>query len=223
MLDEYNKCIHERADLIPIIKISYRVSSSHDATMRITRDNDPLNVMVYEKFRLKILGFSKWLEVQALASKNSNKSNNLLLKILRAKFNWVVSQAKKLGVPPPPELANFGWSSENKKRKRSEKLQEVFVKEDIVVDGMHRNLIPPLGVIGRRGMIIYEPKAGIFYYNGNFDLAFQRESEFHLATTPQLIRLQPDITRGAPEAEDMYNLLSLTIKARNDAEEARKL
>ncbi|GJU58297.1 retrovirus-related pol polyprotein from transposon TNT 1-94 [Tanacetum coccineum] len=168
--------LKEMADLLPIIKISYRVSSSQDATMRITRDNDPLNIM-----------------------------------------------AKKLGVPPPLELANFGWSSKNKKRKRSEKLQEVFVKEDIVVDGMHRNLILPTGIIGRRGMIICEPKARIFYYNGNFDLAFQRESEFHLATTPQLIRLQPDITRGAPEAEDMYNLLSLTIKARNDAEEARKI
>ncbi|GKD37754.1 hypothetical protein Tco_1257961 [Tanacetum coccineum] len=76
---------------------NYRVSSSQDATMRITRGNDSLNVMVYKKFRLKTLVFSEWLEVQALASKNQIKSNDLLLQSLRAKFKWILSQAKKLG------------------------------------------------------------------------------------------------------------------------------
>ncbi|GJZ94484.1 hypothetical protein Tco_0666687 [Tanacetum coccineum] len=86
--------------------------------MRINRNHNPLNVMVYEKFRLKTLGFSKWLE------------------------------AKKLGIPSPLELAHFGKPVEDKKRKRTEMLVEVFVKENIVVDGMKRNLAPPPGVEG---------------------------------------------------------------------------
>ncbi|GJU48361.1 hypothetical protein Tco_1217916 [Tanacetum coccineum] len=109
MLKEYNKCINHRADDLPIIKISYKVSSSHEATMRITRGNDPLNVVIHNKFRLNTLGFSEWLEAQ------------------------------KLGVPPPQELSTFGISADNIKRKRtSELIKEVFVKEDIVVDGMYR-------------------------------------------------------------------------------------
>ncbi|GKB71222.1 phospholipase-like protein, partial [Tanacetum coccineum] len=154
MLDEYNKCIYERVDPLLIIKIHYRVSSSQDATMRITRDHDPLNVMVYKKFRLKTLGF-------------------------------------------------------NKKRKRSKLLAEFFVKENIKVDGIKRNLIPPPGVEGRKGLVIKELEEGIFYYDGNFDLVFQRVSEFHLATTVQLARLQGSIIRYTTEAEEVYKLIEL--------------
>ncbi|GJV53928.1 hypothetical protein Tco_1449669 [Tanacetum coccineum] len=42
---------------------------------------------------------------------------------------------------------------------------------------MKRNLIPPQGVVGSHGLVITEPEEGIFYYNGNFDLVFQRENE----------------------------------------------
>ncbi|GJY79387.1 hypothetical protein Tco_0485188 [Tanacetum coccineum] len=90
---------------------------------------------------------------------------------------------KKLGVPPLPELSTFRILVDDRKRKRSsEILREVFVKENIVVDRMHRNLAPPPGVEGRRGLVIRKTEAGIFYYNGNFDLVFQRELEFYLAT-----------------------------------------
>nr|GEV38925.1 retrovirus-related Pol polyprotein from transposon TNT 1-94 [Tanacetum cinerariifolium] len=204
-------------------KENYRVNSSLEASMRITRGNDPLNVMVYEKFRLKTVGFSEWLKIQALTSKVKSKSNDLLLQSLWAKFTWILSQAKGLGIPPPPELANFRVSDEYKKRKRTENLKEVFVKEDVVVDGMHMNLAHPPGIEGRRGPVIREPDACIFYYNGNFDLVFQKESKFHLATTPQLIRLQSAIIRGTLEAEEMYKLTKLTIKARSDAAEARRI
>ncbi|GJT43496.1 hypothetical protein Tco_0952211 [Tanacetum coccineum] len=192
--------------------------------MRITRGNDPLNLVIYDKFRLKTLGFSEWLEVHALASKTKRKLNDLLLQSLRAKFQWVLTQAKALGVPPLPELSTFGISVDDRKRKRSsEILQEVFVKENLVVDGMQRNLIPPPGIEGSRGRVTREPESGIFYYNGNFDLVFQREEEFHLATTPQLIRLQGAIQRGTPEAEEMFKKLELTIEARNDVNQAKKI
>nr|GEV29769.1 reverse transcriptase domain-containing protein [Tanacetum cinerariifolium] len=110
-----------------------------------------------------------------------------------------------------------------KEKKASKKLKDVFVKEDIKLDGMYRNLIPPQGVVGFRGLVITEPEAGIFYYNGNFDMAFQRKNEFHLSTTPQLIRLQNDITSNIPKAEEMYKKLEFAIVARNDVARQGKL
>ncbi|GJZ06058.1 hypothetical protein Tco_0539851 [Tanacetum coccineum] len=131
---------------------------------------------------------------------------------INPKGKWVLSQAKALGIPPPSELSTFRVSINDKKRKRSsEILQEIFVKENIVVDEMHKNLVPPPGVEGRRGMVIREPESGVFFYNGNFDLVFQREEEFHLATTPQLIRLQNGILRRTPEAEEFFKKLDLTF------------
>ncbi|GKE23969.1 hypothetical protein Tco_1435481 [Tanacetum coccineum] len=137
--------------------------------MRITKANDPLNVIEHEKFKLKTLGFSEWLEVNSLASKSKRKSNDLLLQSLRAKFEWVLTQAKALGIPPPLELSTFGSvPAVDKKRKRSsEILEEVFVKENVAVDGMHRNLVPPPGIEGRQGLVIREPELGIFFYNEN--------------------------------------------------------
>ncbi|GJW65327.1 hypothetical protein Tco_0117211 [Tanacetum coccineum] len=105
------------------------------------------------------------------------------------KIDKIKTQAGKLGISPPPELTAFGLSPAEKNRKKSlEMIKEVFVNEDIVVDGMHRNLIPPPGVEGSRGLVIKEPESGIFFYNRNFDLVFQREEDFHLATIAQLIR-----------------------------------
>ncbi|GJT97067.1 hypothetical protein Tco_1092585 [Tanacetum coccineum] len=67
-------------------------------------------------------------------------------KKLKAKFEWFKTQAEKLGIPSPSELTAFGLSAAKKKRKRSsEIIQEVFVKDNIVVYGMQRNLIPPPG------------------------------------------------------------------------------
>nr|GEZ56252.1 retrovirus-related Pol polyprotein from transposon TNT 1-94 [Tanacetum cinerariifolium] len=120
-----------RADELSITKINYKVSSSNDVTMRITRGNDPLNVVVHDK-----------------------------------------------------------------------------------------NIAPPPSVEGRRGLVIHEQ---FFYYNGNFDLVFQRESEFHLATTVQLVRLQNVIIRDTSEAEEMYKLMELEMESRNDVTKAREI
>ncbi|GJR50629.1 R-linalool synthase QH1, chloroplastic-like protein [Tanacetum coccineum] len=167
MLDEYNQQISHRVDQLPITKISYRI-----------KDN----------------GFSEWLEVHALASKSKAMLIDLLLQSLKAKFEWVLTQAKKLGVLPPLELSTFRILVDDMKRKRSsEILQEVFVKENIVVDGMERNLIPPQGIKGSRGRVIREPESGIFYFN------------------------------GTPEAEEMFKKIELTIEARDDVNQARKI
>ncbi|GJR19284.1 hypothetical protein Tco_0967811 [Tanacetum coccineum] len=163
MLKEYNHCITHRADPSPISKIIYRINNtSKEATKRITRNNDPLNLIVYDNFRLKMLGFSEWVKVHALASKTKSKSNDVLLKNLRPKFQWVSTEAEKLGIPPPPELTAFGIFAAKKKRKRSSKIiKKVFVNEDIVVDGMHRNFTPPPGVVTSRGLVISDPESGI--------------------------------------------------------------
>ncbi|GJZ26210.1 reverse transcriptase domain-containing protein [Tanacetum coccineum] len=84
-----------------------------------------------------------------------------------------------------------------------------------------RNMVPPPGVEGRKGLVIREPESGIFFYNGNFDLVFQREEEFHLATAAQLIRLYNSIQRGSLEAEEMFTKLELTIKAKEDVAKSR--
>ncbi|GKA95244.1 hypothetical protein Tco_0817282 [Tanacetum coccineum] len=167
MFNEYNHQITHRDDQLLITKISYKINSSREPTIRITIANDPLNVTVHERFRLKTLGF-------------------------------------------------------NKKRKRSEILTQVFVKENIVVDGIKRNQAPPPGVEGRKGLVIKEPKEGIFY-NRNFDLVFQRVSELHLATIEQLIRIQGSIIRDTLEAEEVYNLMELEIESMDDVTKAREI
>nr|GEU85128.1 hypothetical protein [Tanacetum cinerariifolium] len=95
-----------------------------------------------------------------------------------AKFEWIKTQAEKLDIPPPPKLSTFGLFAAGKNRKKgSEIIKEVFLQEDIVVDNMHMNLVPPPRVEGSRGLDIMEPESGIFFYNGNFDLRYQRLTE----------------------------------------------
>ncbi|GKG44925.1 hypothetical protein Tco_0495003, partial [Tanacetum coccineum] len=113
-----------------------------------------MNLIVHPNYRLKSLGFSEWLEVYALASKRTGKSNDMLLQSLREKFQWVIDQAKKLGLPPPLALATFGIKAEEKKRKMTQFIKEAFVTEDIRVDVMNRILIPPPEVMSIEGLVI---------------------------------------------------------------------
>ncbi|GKC22712.1 importin subunit beta-1 [Tanacetum coccineum] len=70
--------------------------------------------------------------------------NDQLLKNMKAKFKLVATTTDKLGLPPPPQLTAFELPPGEKKRKRrDEVIHEVFLKENIVVDGMQRNLVPP--------------------------------------------------------------------------------
>ncbi|GJU79104.1 hypothetical protein Tco_1276174 [Tanacetum coccineum] len=64
MMDEYNHCINFRDNLLPITKFSYRVNNvSKEATIRITRNNQPLNLKIYDRFLLKMLGFIRKLGI----------------------------------------------------------------------------------------------------------------------------------------------------------------
>ncbi|GKA95361.1 retrovirus-related pol polyprotein from transposon TNT 1-94 [Tanacetum coccineum] len=146
MIKEYNDCITKRLDPLPITKISYIINrSTKDATMRITRNNDPTTLTVYENFALKMLGLTEWIEVHALASKGKSQSNNYLLQSLKANSVVINSKQRKLGLKPPSELSDYKITPEERKRKRiSGLVDEVFVTEDIRVPGMHRNRDPPL-------------------------------------------------------------------------------
>ncbi|GJS83128.1 hypothetical protein Tco_0749669, partial [Tanacetum coccineum] len=105
-------------------------------------------------------------------------------------FNNQIKELKRIRLPPPLALTTFRMTVEEKKSKRTQFLKEAFVTEDIRVDGMNRNPIPPPRVLPIEGLVINEPESGIFFMNMNTDIAFQRESEFHLTPTIQLIRIQ---------------------------------
>ncbi|GJU15577.1 hypothetical protein Tco_1143543 [Tanacetum coccineum] len=90
----------------------------------------------------------------SLTSKVKKKSNDFLLKNLKDKFQWVKTQAGKLGIPPSPQLTTFELPRAEKKvgtkkKRRTELIHEVFFKENIIVDGMQRNLTLPEGVVGK--------------------------------------------------------------------------
>nr|GEX91347.1 hypothetical protein [Tanacetum cinerariifolium] len=198
ILEEYNHQISLRADPLPIIKIIDTVNSNKEASMKIIRGDNPLNLILHPNFRLKSLGFSEWLKVHALASKNTGKSNDMVIQSLRAKFQWVMDQAKKLGLPPPSALAT--------------------------VDGMNMNLIPPPRFMPIEGLVIKEPESGIFYMNRNrnTDVVFYRESEFHLTPTVQLIRIQNQIKVDSEIADEIFKKMIYVIEARSDCIKARE-
>ncbi|GKB00860.1 phospholipase-like protein [Tanacetum coccineum] len=123
----------KRADPLPITKICYRINNSiKEASMIITRDNQPLNLTVYDKFVQRMLGFSEWVKVHALASKVRSTSRSVTQKS---------KVERKVGM---------------KRKRRSELIHETFIKENIVVDGMQRNLTLLEGVVGKAGMDFFE-------------------------------------------------------------------
>ncbi|GKB72887.1 hypothetical protein Tco_0934299 [Tanacetum coccineum] len=199
MLAEYNHYINFKAHPGRITKINYKIDKvTRDVTMRIERDNQPLGLTVMEKFGLKQLGFTEWIEVQALASKGKSKAADTLL--------------KKGGLTP----------AERKRKRTSNIIKEVFVTKDIRVEGMQRNLIPPPGVMPIQGLVISELESGIFFMNRNTDIGFQRESEFHLAPTIDLIRLQRQIKVDSEIAREMVSRMNFVIEARDDYNKARE-
>nr|GEX41208.1 retrovirus-related Pol polyprotein from transposon TNT 1-94 [Tanacetum cinerariifolium] len=246
MMEEYNHQISFRADALPITKITYVINSKKEATMKITRGDNPLNLIVHPDFRLKQLGFRKRLGLTlppelatfGLTDKEKKRKRSEFIKEMFVtedirvdgmnrnmipSLGIVSIQGKRLGLTLPPELATFGLTDEEKKRKRTEFIKEMFVTEDIRVDGMNRNMIPSLGIVSIQGVFINEPKSGIFFMNGNTDMGFQRESEFHLTPTVELIRLQNQIKVDLEISKEMVSRMNYVIEARSDCLKAREI
>ncbi|GJY77524.1 hypothetical protein Tco_0483325 [Tanacetum coccineum] len=131
-------------------------------------------------------------------------------------------EEKRLGLLTA-ELQFLEFNCEEKKRKRAEDIKEVFVTKDVRVDEMDRNLIPPPGIMPIQGLVIKEPELGIFFMNRNTDIGFQKESEFHLAPTTKLIRLQRQIKIDIEIAREMFSKMNYVIEARNDCIKDREM
>nr|GEV53696.1 retrovirus-related Pol polyprotein from transposon TNT 1-94 [Tanacetum cinerariifolium] len=119
-------------------------------------------------------------------------------------------QSKKLGLSPPPALATFKMTVEDKKRKRIEFPKEVFVTKNITIDGMHRNLIPPR-VMPIEGLVINEPESRIFFMNGNTNIAFQREMDTTYWEDP-IRRIRYDLASKIVEIDLTWSLGLVSIK-----------
>nr|GEW01286.1 integrase, catalytic region, zinc finger, CCHC-type, peptidase aspartic, catalytic [Tanacetum cinerariifolium] len=152
---------------------------------------------------------------KCIATEEPPRDELVSFQSLKEKFQWVINQAKRLGLSSPPKLANIGPAAEKKKRKRVEFFKEVFVIEDVRVDGMGRNLIPPPGFIPIQGLVISKPESEIFFMNRNTNICFQRENEFHLTPTTKLIRLQNQIKVDSKDSEVMKGLFECKASESN--------
>nr|GEV55366.1 hypothetical protein [Tanacetum cinerariifolium] len=113
----------------------------------------------------------KWTEHEAKKVKMMEEYNHLISfradQLPITKISYVVN--------PNKEATMKITRAEDKKRKRTEFFKELFVTENITVDEIHRNLIPPPRVVLIEGLVINEPESGIFFINRNTYIAFQRE------------------------------------------------
>nr|GEX87807.1 hypothetical protein [Tanacetum cinerariifolium] len=85
------------------------------------------------------------------------------------------------------------------------------------------NLVPLKGIVESVRLVVNKPESGIFFYNGSFDLVFQREYEFYLLNNAQLIKIQNAIKIDLVIAREMYDKMIYAIHARDDVVEARKI
>nr|GEW70488.1 hypothetical protein [Tanacetum cinerariifolium] len=166
--------------------------------------------MIHEEAKLQMQ------EANRLADLKAEREKDDPLPI--TKFNYrVATTADKLRLPPPPQLTAFKLPpAEKKKKRRVEMIHEVLVKKNLMIDGMQRNLVSPTTVVGSAGLVIREPEAEIFVYNGSFDFDFQRKSEFYLATTARLIRIQNAIKVDLVIAREMYDEMIYVTEVRPD-------
>ncbi|GJX28727.1 hypothetical protein Tco_0236806 [Tanacetum coccineum] len=185
--------------------------------MTMYRNNQLNNFSVDSDFTLKRVGFSELLELKDKAAKKISPGATLLLKNIEAKFNCDRETAEKLKIPPPPQLSETEPTTSAKKRKRQqEHHREIFVTENVVVDGMFKNLVLTKEITASvHGQVIEEPKCEIIFRNRNTDYMFPRANELVLASTTQLIRLLGIIKQDSAQANIFINEINLIIETRH--------
>nr|GEU75697.1 hypothetical protein [Tanacetum cinerariifolium] len=155
--------------------------------------------------KFMLLGKQLWGENGAIQTRKRQREldghllemrkNRMLILLAMVLGILVINQANRLGLSPPPELATFWLTAEEKKRKRTELNKEVFVTENVRVDRMDRNLIPPPRIMPIQGLVTNEPESGIFFMNMNTNIGFQWESEFHLTNQGRLRDCYGDVLK----------------------------
>ncbi|GJX01759.1 hypothetical protein Tco_0185672 [Tanacetum coccineum] len=185
MRDEYNHCINFRDDPLPITNFSYKIAkSSKIATMRITRNNLPLNLKISEKFVLKMIGLTEWLELHSLASKRQTALNDQLLKNLRAKFQWMATTAVRLGISPLPQLTYFELPLVEKRGREELKLSMssstdsylMIYWTEIDSENLYNYNNLPKGEITHRFQSSGSPETGLEHSSMSYDLDPDRKT-----------------------------------------------
>ncbi|GKC08463.1 hypothetical protein Tco_1000073 [Tanacetum coccineum] len=150
----------------------------------------PQNVPEYTDKRKFVFHF---IEHQRL------KDTPQILGNLAQKFKWVRDTAAKINIPHPPKLLKVDLSTHKKKQPSEGELkkrkminfEQLFVTEEPKVADNERNLTTPKGLVIKDGQVTLEP-ALVCYLNRYNQLCFQKELEFHLASTTKLMRLHQD-------------------------------
>lgn len=102
------------------------------------------------------MGFIEWIKVHDVARKLKSKDADELKKNLANKFKWVSDSADRLGLPHLPRLTPLDLPAPRKrnliqKKRKSFEFNPTLVDVEPNVDGMHKNILPPEGVIGTDG------------------------------------------------------------------------
>ncbi|GJY25881.1 hypothetical protein Tco_0400607 [Tanacetum coccineum] len=184
--------------IMPIIEQGGSTSNLSILKQFRTHEEGPMTI---KEVAFQLQETNRLADLKAVKDKSEEAlRSDQLLKTPKAKFKWVATPANKLNIPPSHQLTEFELLLAERKRKRTtEILKEVFIFEDVVVDGMHTNLTPPKGITSTNfGQVIEKPEVRILYYNGNFDLVFQRRNKDRYnadirATNILLQRLPKDI------------------------------
>ncbi|GJT28710.1 hypothetical protein Tco_0908985 [Tanacetum coccineum] len=245
MLDEYNHQISYRVDQLPITKISYKVNSSKEASMRITRGNNPLNLTVYEKFRLQTLRFSEWLEVHALSFQSKGKFLALgwLLEEIHVTWAHLVKKRTRLQLYTKSLKKLCIQSVETASRVSSDvvrtfevtesEIRETRVyKKDIIgsPDYKDANLEQELESIECRVESLMRNEV-LLYYEGGFTLSkrpYQEEFEGRILKLiddkeNQIRQLEEDMRKTKDTFMCLVDSLIATLKVKIEAQRAHSI
>ncbi|GKB47614.1 hypothetical protein Tco_0898367, partial [Tanacetum coccineum] len=164
----------------------------------------------------------KLADLKAAKDKSEEKLEGMISLLLQSSL----TRLKMLGSIEWLELHKIAYRKQgaaNDQLLKNLKAKFKWVAKDVIVDDMHRNLTLPQGITSvRAGQVIKEPEARILVHNGNFDLIFQHRSEYNLASTTQLIRIQNLIKIDSEFAQEIYDELIWVIECRPDVVEASK-
>ena len=80
--------------------------------------------------------------------------------------------------------------------------EQLFLIIEPKVVGSNRNLNPPKGVVGEDGLVVNEPKSGMFYLIIIINCALREKEKIDLASTTQLIILHQVIKMNSQIAKE---------------------